>query len=184
MSALDNEPRFTKLYKAMVDEIYGFVYMRTGLDPSVSEDITQEVFMDVYKGLNRFKGLCSERTWVFSIARNKVSDFYRVHYRKTLESVPLDDECLEKIDDSSQDIEDWMNKVCDSQFIRHCLNSLPEHYRITLLLKYVDGRSTKEIALISDKTAKAVENMIKRSKDAFIKQYRSLKEKENVKDEK
>jgi RNA polymerase sigma-70 factor (ECF subfamily) len=71
--------------------------MRAGLNQAAAEDITQEVFTDVYKGLSGFKGLCSERTWVFKIARNKLNDFYRKQYNSGFELVEIDDNMTEQL---------------------------------------------------------------------------------------
>jgi len=59
-----------------------------------------------------------------------------------------------------------------------CLNRIPGHYRIALILKYVDGKSEKQIAELTDKSAKAIESMLQRAKNAFIREYRSVQKKE------
>ena len=73
MNRSEREQRFVKLYEAYLDEVYRYVWVRTGLHSAVAEDITQEIFLDVFRGFDRFKGLSSEKTWVMKIARNKVS---------------------------------------------------------------------------------------------------------------
>jgi RNA polymerase sigma-70 factor (ECF subfamily) len=45
-------------------------------------------------------------------------------------------------------------------------------------MKYVDGKSVKQIAEIADKSPKATESMLQRAKGAFIKQYKLSKERE------
>ena len=65
----NGEQKFISIYKAYVDEIYQYIFLRTGYDVSLAEDLTQDIFLEVYKGINGFRGLCSERTWVFKIAK-------------------------------------------------------------------------------------------------------------------
>nr|WP_320024441.1 RNA polymerase sigma factor [uncultured Acetobacterium sp.] len=170
-----SEEQFKKIYTQYVDEIYQYIFLRTGLNSEIAEDLTQDVFMDVFKGLKQFKGLCSERTWVFKITKNKVNDFYRKHYRQCLEPIHIEDVLTAEISDPKQDLDAFMEKSFTSECIMDCLNQLPEHYKAVLLLKYIDGRSVREIASITDKSVKAIENILLRAKAGFIKAYQSVK---------
>ncbi len=172
------EEKFISLYRAFVNEIYQYVFLRTGLDTALAEDITQDIFLDAFKGMGGFKGLCSNRTWIFRIARNKLYDFYRKQYRQKIELVGINDPLTEHLGDPGQDTENIIESALESQMVCDCLNSIPAHYRITLILKYVDGKSVKQIAELTDRSAKAIESMLQRAKNAFIKEYRSAKKKE------
>jgi len=172
----EKEQRFIELYKSYVDEVYQFIYARSGFDPAASEDITQDIFLDILGGLDRFKGLCSERTWVYKIARNKLNDFYRKQYGQKFEACDIDE--AGQLHDPAQDIDVQMEKSFESRFVRECLDKLPLHYRITLLMKYVDDKSVKQIAEIANRSPKATESMLQRAKGAFIKEYQSSKERE------
>ena len=81
----EREQKFISVYHSYVSEIYQYVYLRTGMNKALAEDITQDIFVDVYRGMSAFKGLSSERTWVFKIARNKLNDFYRKQYSPKFE---------------------------------------------------------------------------------------------------
>jgi RNA polymerase sigma-70 factor (ECF subfamily) len=174
MDCSEREQRFVKVYETYLGEVYRYVYIRTGLLTAVAEDITQEIFLDVFRGFDRFKGLCSEKTWVMRIARNKVYDFYRKKSRKCFEFLELDGDTAFEIPDRRQDIEALLDGEADKMMVLACLRSLPEHYKMVLLLKYVDGKSVKEIAAITDKTCKSIDNILQRAKHAFIKQYTLL----------
>jgi RNA polymerase sigma-70 factor (ECF subfamily) len=157
-----------------MDEVYQFIHTRSGYDTPVTEDITQDIFLDVFKGLNKFRGLCSERTWVYRIARNKLSDFYRKQYSQEYEICDLD-EALQ-IPDTSQDIDIQMEQSFEARFVRECLGKLPIQYRIILLMKYVDSKSISQIAEIINKSYKATESLLQRAKKTFIKEYQSIKQ--------
>ena len=172
------EEKFILLYQNTVDEVYQYVFLRVGFDVSTAEDITQDIFLDVLKGLNGFKGLCSERTWIFRIAKNKLYDFYRKQYNQKTIVVEIDDRIAEQIDDQAQNVEQWLELAFESQAVIDCLNSLPHHYKTTLLLKYIDGKSIKQIADIAGKSPKAIESLLQRAKTAFIVRYPSFGEKE------
>lgn len=172
------EQKFISVYHSYVNEIYQYVYLRTGLNKALSEDMTQEIFMDVYKGLSGFKGLCSERTWIFKIAKNKLNDFYRKQYSPKFEIIEIDDYMAEHLDDHSQDIQELIIKSFEGEKVRACLNGLPEQYKIVLILKYVDEKSVKEIASIAGKSPKAIESVLQRAKNTFIKNYRKYEKEE------
>lgn len=181
MSGNQNEQQFIALYNAYVDEVYRTVYRRTGFERETAEDITQEVFLDVYRGLGRFRGLCSERTWVFRIAANKINDYYRRYYRQAVERVNLEDEAAAQVCDDTQDIAALVENALEGERILDCLNHLPPHYKQTLVLKYIEGRSIAEIAQLADKPYKAAESLLQRAKVAFMKQYKCMGEGESQK---
>jgi RNA polymerase sigma-70 factor (ECF subfamily) len=176
MQETNKEKRFIDLYKSYIDEVYQFIDARSGYDSALAEDITQDIFLDVFRGLDKFKGLCSERSWIYKIARNKLTDFYRKQYGQTFEFCGMDE--ARQIYDPAQDIEMQMEKSFESRLIRKCLGTLPAHYRITLLMKYVDGKTVKQIAEIANKSLKATESLLQRAKEAFIKEYQLSKKKE------
>jgi RNA polymerase sigma-70 factor (ECF subfamily) len=170
----EREKKFIAIYRTYVDEIYQYLYLRTGLHPSVAEDLAQEVFVAVFRELSRFKGLCTERTWIFKIAKNKLNDYYRKQYSPKFEMTDLDDDLAEQLDDTSQDVQELMIESFERERVRACMQGLREQYRIVLILKYIDGRSVKDIAFTIEKSPKAVESILQRAKHAFIRGYTLL----------
>ena len=59
----EQENKFIQIYRQYVDEIYQYVFLRTGMSKVLAEDMTQEIFVDVFKGISSFRRLSSERTW-------------------------------------------------------------------------------------------------------------------------
>lgn len=179
-SKRETDEKFTSIYKAFVDEVYHFIFLRTGLETSVAEDLTQEIFIEVYKGLPRFKGLSSERTWLFTIARNRLNDFYRQRYKPLFDCESLDDSLTVQIESGSQSAEESEIKEFEQASVRECLASLCEQYRAVLTLKYIDELSVKEISKLLSKTPKAIESTLQRAKASFFKSYTQLREKEEL----
>lgn len=173
------EQKFILIYQNYVDEVYQYVFLRTGFNTPLAEDITQDIFLDVYKSLNNFRGLCSERTWIFKIAKNKIFDFYRKQYSQHPETVAIDVLITEQLSDPKQDIDEYLQTDFKSQQVRECLSQLPQQYKVLLLLKYVEEKRVKEIAQIVDKSPKSVESMLQRAKGAFLKLYAEKEEMQN-----
>lgn len=79
---------FDLLYEAYFPRVYRFALKRLR-DPGEAEDVTQEVFVTVFRSLHSYAGNSSLLVWMFGITRNKVNRRFRGH-RPRLES--LDDE--------------------------------------------------------------------------------------------
>ena len=63
-------------------EIYAFVYRQT-TDIELSMDLTQEIFITVLRGISSFEEKkATFRTWLYAIASNKITDYYRSKYQK------------------------------------------------------------------------------------------------------
>lgn len=176
----EREQKFISIYQSYIDEVYQYVYLRTALDKTLAEDIVQDIFLDVFKGLSGFKGLCSERTWVFKITRNKLNDFYRKQYSQKFEIAEIDSQLAEQFVDSAQNVQEMLVETFEREKVHHCLNNLSEQYKITLILKYIDGKSVKEIASIAEKSPKAMESILQRAKSAFIKLYKQYEKNKEV----
>lgn len=174
----EKDKKFISLYQAHVDEVYSFIYLRTGLNQTTAEDLTEEIFVEVYKALSGFRGMSSERTWIFSIARNLLNDYFRRQYRSQIEIACLDEETYENLPDESQDVQEMQLKALEKENVRTCLSQLPKQYEIILILKYMDDKSVKEIAGILEKSPKAIESLLYRAKAAFVKKYTQIIEQE------
>ncbi|TDW99609.1 sigma-70 family RNA polymerase sigma factor [Dinghuibacter silviterrae] len=62
------------------DLLYRFALVRVS-DGELARDLVQETFIAAWKGLGSFEGQASEKTWLYSILRNKIVDHYRAEAR-------------------------------------------------------------------------------------------------------
>ena len=102
------------------------------------EDLTSDVFVKVYEKLETFDGeKASVSTWVYTITRNTVIDFYRTN--KTYEELP---ETLVSGDSVDENVirEESLSELCDA------LESLDERSRDLIIFRYYKGLTLKEIA--------------------------------------
>jgi len=89
--AADITSQFDEVYRAYLRPVYAFVAFRVG-NRAAAEDITAQVFEKAWRGYPRFdprKAAIS--TWLFTIARNSLTDHYRSAGRKT-DEVELPDD--------------------------------------------------------------------------------------------
>jgi len=74
-------PSFDQVYAATFPFVWRTV-RRLGVGDSARDDVTQEVFVTVYRRLGQFEGRCSIKTWVFSIMMGIVRNYRRTRRRK------------------------------------------------------------------------------------------------------
>jgi RNA polymerase sigma-70 factor, ECF subfamily len=160
---------FSELYDRTFDKVYGFLIARLSGDTHTAADLTQDTFLAVYRSMRNFSGRSAESTWVIGIAKNKLYDYYRGCFRRKNWLESLED--AEPIDDSMEDI---IISAENTEFVRKVLNSLPEQYRMLLILKYMENLKLRDIAPLTGRTVKSIDGLIQRAKATFIKAYREV----------
>ena len=128
-----------------------FLYLH---DLSLAEDATQETFFKAYKGLDRFRGECSEKTWLVRIAINTCKDirksmwFRLVDRHMTLDHFPAAS-IIPSVESISLTIE---------------IANLPRKYREIILLYYYQGMNLHEIAQILGISSPAASKRLKQAR--------------------
>jgi RNA polymerase sigma-70 factor (ECF subfamily) len=129
-------------FETLVDRYLPVVYnhLRAKLPAGAVEDVTQQVFIGALRGIRRFRGNASFRTWLLSIAQHKVADYYRRQERRP-QTVLFDVETYaETANPGSRDA--WEDRV----LVRVCLRCLPADYQEILLMRFAEGMRFKTIA--------------------------------------
>lgn len=136
-----NQEMFARLYETYLNRIYRYIYFRVA-DNEVAEDITSQVFLKVWEKLPTYKsGQSPFIAWLYRIAHNAVIDHYRT--RKALISLDDVNEAEVGQEDDTDERLDLQNM---SQQLRCALQELTDDQQEVLILKFVGGLSTPEIA--------------------------------------
>jgi RNA polymerase sigma-70 factor (ECF subfamily) len=122
-------------------------------DPAAAQDLTQEVFLRVVRGGDRYQHRDRERAWVFRIARNVLLDLRRREWR-----APAEDLRLEPITAAHQSTR---------ASLREALALIPTEDREAFLLREIGGLGYAEIAATTDSTVPAVRSRIYRARLAL-----------------
>ncbi len=121
--------------------IFAFVYGRLGRLQD-AQDVTQEVFIEAYRGLHSLRRWESFVFWLYRIARNLCVDWLKAESRRP------DSEFIEDQDPNvleSPSLDSYREgKLGES--LREALDALPDTYREVLMLHYFGGMAIKEIA--------------------------------------
>ncbi|MFH2118384.1 MAG: RNA polymerase sigma factor [Candidatus Paceibacterota bacterium] len=131
-----------------------------------AEELVQETFINCLRQLPLFEERSRLKTWMVSILHHEIADFYRKKYaKKALKTIPLVNLILaQPVKDASE----------TSHKVRQVLGRMNRRRKELLLMKYVDKKQIKEIALHWQKTAKSVESELFRAREEFRLLYAQL----------
>ena len=128
-------------------------------NPQQASEIVQETFINCLQTLNLFKGNSSLLTWMQSVLRHEIADYYRKRYaKKFIQTIPLSDFLLEQ---------NYRDAASSAELVSLVLKRMVQKNRELLLKKYVDCKRVKEIALEMGNTVKAVESDLFREREEF-----------------
>lgn len=158
---------FEQLYRQSSGFVYNVAY-RIVNRRQAAEDVTQEVFLKIYKSLKHFRFASSFKTWVYRITVNTAINSYR-KYSKPLNSP-------ESFNDSfkghrhSELSDDPAAKQARGQLVEWLLSNLPLKQRVCLVLREIQGLNYKEIAQTLKININTVRSRLKRAREALIVQ--------------
>lgn len=136
-----DQDAFAYLYETHLDQIYRYIYFRV-YERELAEDLTSVVFLKVWEHLGSFKsGSVPFLGWVYRIAHNTVIDHYRT--RKT--TVPLEDVHPRQLS-LSDGVDDKLDMEILSLQLREALQEVTSTQREVLILRFIWGLTTTEIA--------------------------------------
>jgi len=139
--------------------IYAYVYSKLG-DFQDSEDVTQEVFLEAYRGLRTLRRWESFSFWLYRIARNLCGNSIRARSKKP------DREYIEDQDVITLGVFS-INSYRENQMdesLREALGSLSEGYREVLMLRYFGGMNSVDIARSLGTSPTAVRKRLSRAR--------------------
>ncbi len=142
---------FDELVRRYKDRVYCVVYRFLG-NREDALDVSQEVFVRAYRGIDSFRGTAQVYTWLYSIAanlaRNRLRDGSRMGRNKATSL-----ELLNETSPGMADATDSQTSPRDSAIagetqalLQQCLGELPEHYRLAFVLRTFEDLSYEEIA--------------------------------------
>lgn len=123
--------------------LYRFLLRLLG-DEAIAEELTQDVFMEVWRNAARFEGRSAPSTWMMSIAHNKAMDRLRRRGEDR-----LDEAKLALIEDPADTPEETAEKRSRNGLIRQCLMKLSAEHREVIDLVYYHEKSIVEVSQIA-----------------------------------
>ena len=178
----DKHAQFTRIIEENKDRVlnicYSFLHNRED-----AEDTAQEVFVEVYRSLDKFRREARLSTWIHRIAVSRSLDAIRKKKRKkrmgsVKQLLHLQDIYNEP--DTPRTIQPDYELERKERIIilRSAMEKLPQNQRVALNLSQIDGLSYQETANIMGKSLSSIESLIFRAKQKLKKiltrEYRNM----------
>ena len=132
-----------------------------------AEDLTQEVFVQVFKSVKEFRGDAKLSTWIYRIALTKALEWERKKKAKKAISYFKN---LVGLENNEQEVVDFyhpgiaLDNKESAAVLFKALQSLPSNQKIAFVLIKVEGLSYQEVSAIMKKNVKSIEGLIQRAK--------------------
>jgi len=151
-----SEEAFAWLIARYHQPIYSLL-ARTVRNPADAADLTQEVFVKVFRGIRGFDGESSLRTWIYRIALREASNQRRWWIRHRQQEIPIEQEMAESESARPVRLKDMLVDPAESPYdraeheeirerVETALRHVPEPFRTTLVLRDIEGFVYEEVA--------------------------------------
>lgn len=151
--SLDKKEKFIQQIESLLPDLLRWTISKIASKED-AEDIVQEVFIDAYQKIDSFEEKSSTKTWLFSILNHKIIDYYRKKNTAKNKEENLSD--IETILFQENGVwkkesqpTDWDSETEDNEqlleFLKYCINHLPETQIVILQYKYFSEKKSDEI---------------------------------------
>ncbi|PCI34863.1 MAG: RNA polymerase subunit sigma-70 [Flavobacteriaceae bacterium] len=147
-----NPNKWVELY---ADYLFNYTIKRVD-NHEIAKDIIQETFYSALKSVPNFKGLASERTWLISILKRKIIDYYR-----KVNSIKGKSEIRINFHQSGEQEGNWIEERVPAKWasssdynleqqelsltLTNCIEKLPEKYAMVFKMKTIQEMDTEDI---------------------------------------
>jgi RNA polymerase sigma-70 factor, ECF subfamily len=162
----DNEA-FSVLYERYVGRIYNYIFYRTG-NHNDAEDLTERVFYRAMNAIGTYtnKGI-PVSAWLYRIAHNLVANWHRDNSRK--QEVELDESLDLSHPGEHLEVNIEQNQEVDK--LLKMIRKLPAERQQLIILKYVEGLSNAEIAVITGRSEGAIKSLYHRTLESLRNEF-------------
>lgn len=172
-----SEEAFAWLIARYHQPIYSLL-ARTVQDREAAADMTQEVFVKVFRGVGNFHGESSLRTWMYRIALREASNQRRWWMRHKQPEIPMEQPIAESGSGLPVRLKETLVDPADSPYenavheesrtrVEAALSQVPEPYRTTLILRDIEGFVYEEVAEMQGVNLGTVKSRLVRGRAAL-----------------
>jgi RNA polymerase sigma-70 factor (ECF subfamily) len=150
---------FDVLYRRYLNRVYGYAFYQLG-DHHDAEDATARIFTAALRALPGFRDEgATFRAWLFRIAYRTILNTRRSRARRRVEPLP------EPFDRAAPDADPAgiVARAEDLRVIAHAIRDLPDDRRQVVLLRFVDGLTSREIGQVMDRSEGAARVLLHRA---------------------
>ena len=175
-----SEEAFAWLIARYHQPIYSLL-ARMVQDRGEAADLTQEVFVKVFRGVGNFHGESTLRTWVYRIALHEASNQRRWWMRHKQREIPIEQEITDGDCGTPVRLKEMLVDPAESPYdiavhaenrtrVEAALSQVPEPFRSTLILRDIEGFVYEEVAEMQGVNLGTVKSRLVRGR-AFLKAF-------------
>ena len=151
----------------------------------MAEDITQEVFVTVFRSILSFNEKSSVSTWIYRITVNKCLDHLRFKNRRKRQgvfSMLFHNDTGEVLHDPPNFVHPGvqLERKENAKHLFAAIDTLPDNQKTAFVLTHVEELSQEEVAEIMDLSVKAVESLLQRAKSYLRKKLGNMYDRRNI----
>ncbi|WP_226579446.1 RNA polymerase sigma factor SigX [Halobacillus litoralis] len=164
---------FDEFYENYHQDLFQFI-MYMVKDRSLAEDLVQDVYVKVLKSYDSFSGKSTEKTWLFSIARHVIFDYFRKQKRKRNRILGFFDwhDKGDELKDQHPVPEELIVQNEEIQQVYDALDHCSVNQRSVLVLRYIQELTIKETAEVTGWS----ESKVKTTQHRAIRTIKALME--------
>jgi RNA polymerase sigma-70 factor (ECF subfamily) len=166
-ASVGNMDAFGQIYKATSSFVYNVAF-RTTHNSADAEEVTQDVFMKIYKNLKGFQLRSAFKTWVYRITVNTAINRYRKSKKEEKNRVDYDN-IIESLPDSRLATEGVAQRDNEAR-LNALLDMLSYEHKTCLILREIEGLSYQEIAGTLRIPVNTVRSRLKRARQALLEE--------------
>jgi RNA polymerase sigma-70 factor, ECF subfamily len=174
---------FDELYRKYHHDVFQFLFYMVK-NKEQAEDLVQEVYIRVLKSYENFEGKSSEKTWLFSIARNVAIDSFRKQKGWKQRIIEKFDWSTAQVKDDQPIPEEIAMQNEDIQLIYKCLDECTVDQRLVIVMRYIHEFTIIETAESLGWTESKVKTTQHRALKVLKKYMEELRGKEGDENEK
>jgi len=157
VAAVGDKQAFELLYRQLARPAYG-VIRRVLRDPAQSEEVTQEVMLEVWRTATRFDpAMSGAATWVLTIAHRRAID----RVRTEVAASEREQKTAWTDVGPGDEVADVVETSLDRDRVRRCLGDLTEVQRQSITLAYYGGHTYSQVSALVDATLAAIKSRIR-----------------------
>lgn len=173
---------FNDLHQRYHRDLFQFLFYMVK-SRELAEDLVQEVYIRVLKAYQNFEGKSSEKTWLFSIARNVAIDYFRKQKSWKKKLLDTFDWNRSQLKDSSALPEEIIIQSDDMRKLYECLDHCTQDQKMVIIMRYFNeltiaetteilGWSESKVKITQHRTLKILrEMMVEKGQEGGVQRY-------------
>jgi RNA polymerase sigma-70 factor (ECF subfamily) len=165
----DLQEQFNRIYDKYIEKIYRFVYLKVD-SRETAEDITSRVFLKGFESYKNEKKILNPGAFLYQIARNMVTDYYRDRGRTRIVSADFNSQ----IADTRTNLYEKAVINADIEIVKSAMQGINKEYQDILIWHYLEDMPAEQISAIINRPVGTIRVMIHRGlkelKDKLVKE--------------